>query len=552
MADLPAKITTPARIAAGESYSGALGFRGDRDWIRLEMAAGETVRITLKGEGARGIEDPLLSVHGPKGAFLESNDDGGPGRSSALVFTAPRDGPFYLEAAAFRPRDTGTYRLAVEGAEPPTDPLPSLDWGGARIEGGAVSVHFVPRGESEGRYTSEGLTAYERARFEEAFARIEAVIDLEFTVTEDPGADFRILLDRDEIRGNFLAFFNPPDTANAGRGIFDARQWQRDPEGPGDLDAGGYDFVTLTHEILHGLGLAHPHDTGGRSEVMWGVSAEEGDFGAYDLNQGLFTTMSYNTGYLTGGPGSRGHRDDLWGYEAGPMALDIAVLQAKYGANGETAAGDDSYRLPRANQPGTAWQAIWDTGGSDWLRHGGAKDAVLDLRAATLAYETGGGGFVSAAAGVAGGYTIAHGTVIENARGGRGDDRLVGNGADNSLIGRGGDDTLIGGAGDDVLRGGAGADVFAPGLAAEGRDRALDFTPGRDVIDLSAIDADAGRPGDQPFVLIDGAFTGTAGELRLRARGGDGLILGDTDGDGRAELRLLLAGAEAGAGDILL
>jgi serralysin len=29
--------------------------------------------------------------------------------------------------------------------------------------------------------------------------------------------------------------------------------------------AGGYGFITLVHEIGHGLGLAHPHDTGGGS-----------------------------------------------------------------------------------------------------------------------------------------------------------------------------------------------------------------------------------------------------------------------------------------------
>ncbi len=44
---------------------------------------------------------------------------------------------------------------------------------------------------------------------------------------------------------------------------------------------------------------------------------------------------------------------------------------------------------------------------------GGAARAVIDLRAATLRYEEGGGGFVSAVNGIAGGFTIAAGVVIE-------------------------------------------------------------------------------------------------------------------------------------------
>lgn len=56
--------------------------------------------------------------------------------------------------------------------------------------------------------------------------------------------------------------------------------------------------------------------------------------------------------------------------------------------------------------------------------------------------------------------TIAAGTVIENAIGGDGDDRILGNATDNILLGVRGDDTLIGRAGDDRLDGGAGEDLL--------------------------------------------------------------------------------------------
>ena len=50
-------------------------------------------------------------------------------------------------------------------------------------------------------------------------------------------------------------------------------------------------------EFGHGLGMAHPHDNGGSSEVMQRVTSEFGSYGLYGLNQGVYTTMSYNDGW---------------------------------------------------------------------------------------------------------------------------------------------------------------------------------------------------------------------------------------------------------------
>ena len=50
-----------------------------------------------------------------------------------------------------------------------------------------------------------------------------------------------------------------------------------------------------------------------------------------------------------------------------------------------------------------------------------------------------------------GGFTIAHGVVIENAIGGAGADTIIGNDADNFIIGGGGKDTIDCGAGNDTL-----------------------------------------------------------------------------------------------------
>ncbi|WP_157932930.1 M10 family metallopeptidase C-terminal domain-containing protein [Roseovarius salinarum] len=337
-----------------------------------------------------------------------------------------------------------------------------------------MRVFFAPAGYVADGITSDGWNAYEKGQVRKAFARIEAVADLDFVETGNPvRADLVLVLDTD---GEFsaLGYFNPPGTRNEGVGVFNGDAWDREPGG--SLEVGGFDFVTIVHELLHGLGLAHPHDTGGTSTVLPGVSDPFGDAGAYGLNQGLYTTMTYNSGYLTGPVGRAGHGGGDWGYEAGPMALDIAVLQEKYGANETHNSGANTYRLPGSNQSGTYWESIWDTGGQDTIRYDGSRNAVIDLRAATLEDEKGGGGFVSAANGIAGGFTIANGVVIERGVGGRGNDTIRGNTADNDLLGRGADDRIRGDLGDDTLVGGWGDDT----LLGHKDDDTLEGDDGRD------------------------------------------------------------------------
>jgi hypothetical protein len=162
--------------------------------------------------------------------------------------------------------------------------------------------------------------------------------------------------------------------------------------------------------------------------------------------------MSYNTGFPTEGNPSTYD----YGYEIGPMALDIAQLQATYGANMTHATGDNSYTLASVNATGTGYQAIWDAGGTDEFVYTGSASVTIDLRAATLNAELGGGGFVSKADGIYGGFTIANGVIIENATGGSNDDILIGNDADNMFTG---------GYGDDVANGGLGNDTFVVAVA---------------------------------------------------------------------------------------
>ena len=123
----------------------------------------------------------------------------------------------------------------------------------------------------------------------------------------------------------------------------------------------------------------------------------------------------------------------------------------------------------------------------------------------------------------------------------KGADTITGDAGDDTLKGNGGADVLFGGAGDDKLVGGRGADTFAFTETGWYRDRIVDFGRGKDVIDLSAIDARSGSSADDAFTFIGRErFSGEAGELRYRVKDGNAILRGDTDGDGRADFAIHL------------
>jgi hypothetical protein len=137
--------------------------------------------------------------------------------------------------------------------------------------------------------------------------------------------------------------------------------------------------------------------------------------------------------------------------------------------------------------------------------------------------------------------------------------------ASSILHGLGGDDTLIGGAGNDVIEGGAGKDTLTGGVwgsdtfmfqavADSGATRATrdvitDFSGyghQGDQINLSAIDANTLRAGNQDFQFTSkfvtgdglGAFTGLAGELRYVPSAAGAILYGDVNGDKIADFSL--------------
>lgn len=230
------------------------------------------------------------------------------------------------------------------------------------------------------------------------------------------------------------------------------------------------------HEVGHSLGLRHTFEMPG---LIDDNVRSDTDLGNHFLNSMMYSVMSYSSNVWG--------EDNPWtaAYDPGQtiltafpgsfMPVDIAALQQMYGWR-EAATGNDTYTFTDDLVTNGGYRTIWDTGGVDMIRYDGNSDAKIDLRAATLRKEIGGGGFLSTSETLTGGFLIANGVRIENATGGSGDDILIGNSAANKLYGMAGNDRLEGGAGNDLLTGGAGGDHFVfDNAGTSGVDRITDF-----------------------------------------------------------------------------
>lgn len=564
MVDIPGDATTTASMAVGEVFEGELELAGDKDWIAVTLTAGQSYSISLNGL-ADGPTDTLVKVFDSTGALVASNDDGGPGLFSLVSVTPTETETYYVEAGAFGD-ETGGYAVQVLETEPP-EFLDSIRWG-RKLPTATVNVYFAEEGEVFDGKTSVGWNGYEQQQAMLAFQLFSNVCNLSFNVVTDPSQATFTLVNKE--KAPWLGYFNPPGTRGEGIGVFNqgGKGWDEALPGAGGLEQGGYGFITLIHEFGHGLGMAHPHDNGGSSTVWEGVTDAFESFGSFDLNQGIYTMMSYNDGWQLHPAGENTAIE--YGWEGSLMAFDVAMMQRLYGANTSFRTGDDTYVLPDENELGTYFSCIWDAGGRDAMTYGGSRNITIDLRAAHLGYAEGSGGYISYADGIYGGFTIAQGVVIENATGGSGHDTITGNDAANVIRGGDGRDLIFGMSGRDVIHGDVGRDTMCGGLGADEMrafglgdtflylstedsgatrplsDKIRNFISGNHIIDLRALDASTGGSDDDAFTFIGNTrFTGEGGELRWKVVAGALMIVADTDGDRIGDFALTLVGASS-------
>ncbi|MBN9348699.1 MAG: M10 family metallopeptidase [Devosia sp.] len=359
---------------------------------------------------------------------------------------------------------------------------------------------------------------------------------------------FREVVDTSETVGEIrFAFTNNIDPDAAAHAYLPSNQPQSgdvwvSPDYLYDNPAPGSFFHnTLIHEIGHSLGLRHSFDV-------------EPQYDNY-----FYSVMSY-----TASPWSA----DGDGYASfnptTPMYLDILAMQALYGAKDlKSNHGNTTY----AFYDDYYFQTIFDTGGKDTIVYAGSDTCSISLTKGSFSVLSMAIDFstVTSRSTVA----IGPGTVIENARGGNQNDTISGNSSKNKLEGWGGDDSIWGGGGKDVLVGGFGADQLSGGSGNDrfdfnsvaeigiwNTDIILDFSRKKDDIDLSTIDANVYRGGNNKFSFVkkaDMTLNGKAGELCWYKSGGNTYVMGDVDGDANADFVLALLGSKTlSAGDFIL
>jgi serralysin len=220
--------------------------------------------------------------------------------------------------------------------------------------------------------------------------------------------------------------------------------------------ANGANPYLAFHEIGHALGLLHLYDTdnkptieafglpGGRLFSVVDQRPMEKPYYVFQTTTGYSATAIFQP--------------------AGPMLLDIQALQLLYGANMNTAAGDNTYKFP--TNP-NFYRTIWDAGGHDTIDVSNQiNPCYITLVSGT--YST--IGLRDPFAGIpdpvktwalglrpeaqwndgANSLVIAFNSTIEDVIGSQTDDVLIGNNVANKLTGGRGNDRLDGGGGIDV------------------------------------------------------------------------------------------------------
>ena len=187
-------------------------------------------------------------------------------------------------------------------------------------------------------------------------------------------------------------------------------------------------------------------------------------------------------------------------------------------------------------------------------------DAGINFLSQSFAFS--GSGVTVTVNGTTGSDIIKCGTGVHIINAGDGGDQIRGGISADTINGGAGNDKIIGYSGADIITGGTGSDQFRylfagdSGLGANA-DRITDYAIGSDKFNFSIFDTDAITPGVQGFAFVgNAAFSGGgAAQIRYTNSGADLLVQADVNGDGIADMEIVLQGNAGGtltAGDFIL
>ena len=150
--DYSAGSDTAGTVTVGSSATGSVDYSGDEDWFAVELEAGKTYRLELKGSpaGDNTLADPYLrGIHDADGERIANttDDDDGEGNHSRVIFTPGEAGTYYVAAGADRNAYTGTYTLSV--TEVADDYAADSATTGTVAVGGSVGGYIEPPGDED-------------------------------------------------------------------------------------------------------------------------------------------------------------------------------------------------------------------------------------------------------------------------------------------------------------------------------------------------------------------------------------------------------------------
>ncbi|MBB1249610.1 PPC domain-containing protein [Rhizobium sp. G21] len=190
---LSADSETTGRLDPFGNLDGELETAGDRDWVKIELEAGETYVITAEGaaSGDGALSDPNIRLLGADGAVLGQDDDSGVDSDARLVFTATTDGDYYVEVSAAGDTGVGAYEVGVH-----SQPA-SFVKDGATIDNitgvgflGETSITALGDGGFAIGFTSR-IDGYWDFPFNQSFHSHVEIINAEGQVVDlDPRADY--------------------------------------------------------------------------------------------------------------------------------------------------------------------------------------------------------------------------------------------------------------------------------------------------------------------------------------------------------------------------
>lgn len=306
--------------------------------------------------------------------------------------------------------------------------------------------------------------------------------------------------------------------------------------GPGDdllLDLHG-DNVFIDHEgnnmMFGGAGNDRFHAGDGDDTIRGGGGNDWIEAGGGRDN--ILGGAGHDTIYggagddlILGGPG----RDLIYGGAGNDLIFGGEDEDLLYGDD-----GDDFIYGEGGNDTiygGAGNDTLRGNGGDDLLYGGAGNDRMFGGTGHDTLYGDDGDDLML---GEGGNDVLYGGDGNDTLDGGWNDDLLYGGAGNDRLLGGPGNDTLHGGPGADRMTGGDGADVFVF-EAADSRpgaeDVITDFTPGEDLLQFTGLGL---------VSIGSDAFSGSAGQLRWSLRGNLTVVEADLDGDGIADLSILL------------